>query len=76
MINSYNFFANNNEESVNTNYSVIFSLDQKEIVIQTLQELNQQGKTVIIVTHDLDLAERLGGGIDIATLKKNNSSKN
>ena len=48
------------------------SLDQKnkEIVIQTLQELNRQGKTVIVVTHDLELAKRLGRVIDLTELKK------
>lgn len=47
------------------------SLDQKnkEIVIQTLQELNRQGKTVIVVTHDLELAKRLGRVIDLTELK-------
>lgn len=48
------------------------SLDQKnkEIVIQTLQELNRQGKTVIVMTHDLELAKRLGRVIDLTELKK------
>ena len=48
------------------------SLDQKnkEIVIRTLKELNKKGKTVIVVSHDLELANRLGGIIDMATLVK------
>ncbi len=53
------------------------SLDQKnkEIVIQTLQELNRQKKTVIVVTHDLELAERLGRVIDLTELQKSDYLK-
>ena len=46
------------------------SLDKgnRQLVIEALKELNEQGVTIVLVTHDLDLAEQLGGQVDMNEL--------
>jgi len=46
------------------------SLDKgnRQLVIEALKELNEQGVTIVLVTHDLDLAEQLGGQVDMNLL--------
>ncbi|MBO0461493.1 MULTISPECIES: ATP-binding cassette domain-containing protein [unclassified Enterococcus] len=46
------------------------SLDRgnRQLVIDALKELNKQGVTIVLVTHDLDLAEQLGGRVDMNQL--------
>lgn len=43
------------------------NLDEKnrDLVFQLLQEINMQGKTVILVTHDLELAEQSSNRLDL-----------
>ncbi|MBF8807116.1 MAG: hypothetical protein IC227_00280 [Enterococcus lacertideformus] len=56
-----NFFADEPTTSLNKN---------KEIVIQTLQEMTAQDKTILVVTHGLALTDRLGDVLDIGALKQ------
>jgi putative ABC transport system ATP-binding protein len=46
------------------------SLDSKnrDIVFSALEEMNKQGVTIIVVTHDTVLADRFDRRIDLSTL--------